>query len=74
MRASKVVLDGTANPESVLLYMEYLASRTLLGGKGKGKDVLDKKSLTCQMEALADLKLQQIAKEPHRFETESDRR
>jgi hypothetical protein len=74
MPDNKTVLDGTANAASVLVFMTYLSERHCKSGKGAGKDVLDKKSLEVAMEALADLKVQQMALEPHRFPTAEDRR
>ena len=67
MEAEKTVLDGTANSASVLVFMTYLSQRRCKSGKGAGKDFLDKKSLEVAMEALADLKVQQMALEPHRL-------
>ena len=74
MPDNKTVLDGTANAASVLVFMTYLSERHCKSGKGAGKDVLDKKSLEVAMEALADLKVQQMALEPHRFTSPEDRR
>ncbi len=74
MPDNKTVLDGTANAASVLVFMTYLSERRCKSGKGAGKDVLDKKSLEVAMEALADLKVQQMALEPDRFPSAEDRR
>lgn len=74
MPDNKTVLDGTANAASVLVLMTYLSERRCKSGKGAGKDVLDKKSLEVAMEALADLKVQQMALEPDRFPSAEDRR
>jgi len=74
MGVDKTVLDGTANSASVLVFMTYLCQRRCKSGKRAGKDVLDKKTLEVAMEALADLKVQQMALEPHRFPTAEDRR
>jgi hypothetical protein len=73
MAPDKAILDGTANQATTVVYMQYLFKRKLLSGKQKGKGVLDHKSLECALEAIADLKVHQLAHEPHRFPTAADR-
>ena len=64
----KTATDGTVTHAMVDAYVsDYLMKRLCLSGKGKGKHVVLQESLQACVDGLVDLKVHQLAMEPHRF-------
>ena len=65
MPDDKIVTNGTVTRTVVDSYIcDYLTKRPLLNGPNKGRGLLDIKSVRNHIEALRDLKVEQLAMEP----------
>jgi len=75
MPADKVVTNGTVTAAVVDAFMsDYVFKVKKKSGRGAGTDLLSSKSVEAYRDALSDHRRDQIAKEPHRFETDEQRR
>jgi len=74
MPDDKIVTDGTVTRTVVDSYIcDYLTKRHLLNGPNKGTGLLERNSVQTHIEALQDLKVDQLAMEPWRFTTPEER-
>ena len=75
MPADKLVTNGTVTTAVVDAFIsDYVLKVKKKAGKGAGTDLLSAKSVEAYKDALSDLRRDQLAREPDRFETDAQRK